>query len=197
MRYPKIFAMIGYCVQTMQMEVTTVYLALAPRCPPMCPPQGAAATYASSRAARLQRLATMACVQRRIAAVLANLLPEHWQAGQLCMPCAANTPHRPATPALLESGRRWLERKTLQPLARITGRIEVQRRRGGRSPVPQRDDAVGELAALVGVAEGARQPKVRQLEDALVVDEQVAGLQVPVQHLRAGDTCLIVQDFRG
>jgi len=55
----------------------------------------------------------------------------------------------------------------------------------GRAPVPQRDDAVGVALVLVGARVLAREPKVGQLQDAAVVDQQVAGLEVAVQHVAA------------
>ena len=59
-----------------------------------------------------------------------------------------------------------------------------QRRAVQHSPVPQRDDATGEFAALRCLVVRPRQAEVRDLQDALVVDQQVAGLQVAVQHLQ-------------
>jgi hypothetical protein len=50
--------------------------------------------------------------------------------------------------------------------------------------VPSRDDVLGKLLlpALRRV-DTARQPKVADLEVAVLVDEEVAGLQVTVEHL--------------
>mmetsp|Transcript_8403 Transcript_8403/g.20962 ORF Transcript_8403/g.20962 Transcript_8403/m.20962 type:complete len:271 (-) Transcript_8403:490-1302(-) len=50
--------------------------------------------------------------------------------------------------------------------------------------VPQRDDAVGEPRVLPLLVR-ARQPKVSQLHDALVVDQDVGSLEVAVQHALA------------
>lgn len=50
-----------------------------------------------------------------------------------------------------------------------------------RGPAPEGDYLVGKV--LHGDSEGTCQPEIGQLEDSLPVDEEVLGLQVPVQHL--------------
>ena len=51
-------------------------------------------------------------------------------------------------------------------------------------PIPQGDDTTCEFATLRRLVVGPRQAEVCNLQDAFVVDQQVAGLQVPVQHLQ-------------
>ena len=57
-------------------------------------------------------------------------------------------------------------------------------RQAKAAPVPQGDDPVGE-AAGGGRVLGACQPKVRDLQLALVVEQQVGGLEVAVQDVLA------------
>mmetsp|Transcript_7259 Transcript_7259/g.24722 ORF Transcript_7259/g.24722 Transcript_7259/m.24722 type:complete len:287 (-) Transcript_7259:286-1146(-) len=56
-----------------------------------------------------------------------------------------------------------------------------------RRPVPPGDHVLGQLVLLRVVVHPAREAKVADFEVAVLIDEQVAGLEVPVQHARRVD----------